>query len=89
MIRFNYNDTIYFSYYQLLIDLIENADEDNIVGIEFPLDYEIYICSLLNNRFSDINLNVEDFKQILAEELALKNITLKEPVLQSAAILLY
>lgn len=60
-------------YLQTLINLI-NADEE-IDERRFPWPNEYYILNLLKPKFP--NLTLTRLRQILEEEFALKNITLR------------
>lgn len=63
-------------YLQTLINLI-NSDLE-VDERKFPYSDEVYIYTLLRDKFPEENLTMNTVLQILAEELALENIKIKE-----------
>lgn len=63
-------------YLQTLLNLINNGEE--IDERQFPWPNEYYMLYILKQKFPTLTL--DKLRQLLKEELALKNITLKEKV---------
>lgn len=79
----NYNNKLFRDYIEVLYDIIKN--DEWLYEEFFPHSFFLYGKIALNTKFPEKNFSIDEVRQIIEQELTLKNITWKIEDLQRNA----